>query len=50
MATLMPLSDADCHMCLSHHGRVVMLLKKKGAYLIISAMVWGSIPHVIFCF
>ena len=23
---------------------------KKGAYLIISAVVWGSIPHVIFCF
>ena len=29
MATLMPLSDANGHMCLSHHGRVVMLLKRK---------------------
>jgi hypothetical protein len=29
MATLMPLSDANCHMCLSHDGRVVMLLRKK---------------------
>ena len=24
--------------------------RKKGAYLIISAVVWGSIPHVIFYF
>ena len=24
--------------------------QKRGAYLIISAVVWGSIPHVIFCF
>ena len=29
MATLMPLSDANCHICLSHHGRVVMLLEKR---------------------
>ena len=29
MATLMPLSDANCHMCLRHHGRVVMLLEKR---------------------
>jgi hypothetical protein len=50
MATLMPLSGANCHMYLSHHGRVVMLFEKKSAYLIISAMVWGSIPHVAFCF
>ena len=29
MVTLMPLSDANFHICLSHHGRVVMLLKKR---------------------
>ena len=29
MATLMPLSGANCHMYLSHHGTVVMLLEKK---------------------
>ena len=41
--------NLNCHMCLTHHGRVVMLFKKS-AYLIISAVVWGSIPCVIFCF
>jgi hypothetical protein len=50
MATLMPLSGANCQMYLSHHGTVVILLEKKSAYLIISPVVWGSIPHVAFCF
>ena len=29
MATLMPLSGANCHIYISQHGRVVMLLEKK---------------------
>jgi hypothetical protein len=49
MAILMPLSGANCHIY-KPPWQSGYAARKKSAYLIIGAVVWGSILHVVFCF
>ena len=50
MATPIPLSEVPTATCILAIMAEWLCCSKKCAYIIINGVVWGSTPHVAFCF